>query len=133
MATDSSPVAAHRTVWTILAVCGAAAFAWFAAGFASFTWQATVAVGVAGLAVLALGLRRRPPGGRRVHERPRGYWVWVMWALALTVWWGSAFLAGSRPAHPTLSLLLDPALELHPVRAVAFLGWLLAGWMLVRR
>ena len=41
--------------------------------------------------------------------------------------------SGSHPWHPSLTQLIDPLIQPHPVRSGAFLVWLLAGWALVRR
>ena len=133
MAAQSRPVeASRRPPRAALIVVGMAGFAWVAGGFASFTWQALASVLVGGAVVAVLGTRGSPRR-RRVGGRPRGMSAWVIWAAALLAWWGSAFLTGSRPSHPTLSLLLDPLLQVHPVKSIAFLAWMLAGWALLRR
>lgn len=114
-----------------------AGLAWLAGGFASFTWQATASVVVGGAAVLVLGRAAGRPGDGGPPDarggRPRGTSAWTVWALAFLCWWGTAFLTGSRPSHPTLSLVMDPVLEVRPLKAAAFLVWLVAGWWLVRR
>lgn len=103
--------------------------------FASFTWQATMGVSLCAALVLAAGGRvpGRPtspppdPPGRR-EALP-----WWGWCGAFTAWWGSAFLTGSRPSHPTLSLLLDPVFGTHAGKSLGLLAWMLLGWWLVRR
>src|SRR6266487_2092914 len=62
---------------------GAASYAWVAAGFASFSWQATVAVLLAGAAVIALGLRSpapRPPAPAQIGRA--AVLVWSVPVLA---------------------------------------------------
>ena len=44
-----------------------------------------------------------------------------------------AFRDRSVPWHPSLTGLIDPLIQPHPVRGAAFLVWLLAGWALVKR
>ncbi len=113
---------------------GAASYAWVAAGFASFSWQATVAVLLAGAAVIALGLRSpapRPPAPAQIGRA--AVLVWSVPVLAFGALEITDDVLGSTPAHPTLSTLLDPPLAHHPVRWLAYLGWLAAGWYLVRR
>jgi len=54
--------------------------------------------------------------------------------IAATLEWeASAFRSGSHPWHPSLTQLIGPLIQPHPVRSGAFLVWLLAGWALVRR
>ncbi len=43
------------------------------------------------------------------------------------------FLLGSTYAHPTLSVLADPALDHYSIRSLAYFAWLGAFWGLVRR
>jgi hypothetical protein len=118
----------------VAAWSGAAVYSWVAAGFASFTWQATVAVLLAGAGVIGLGLLSttpRLPAPDRIGRRAA--LVWSVPVLAFCVLEVTDDVLGSTPAHPTLSTLLDPALAHHPVRAAAFLAWLVAGWQLIRR
>ncbi|MQA84820.1 MAG: hypothetical protein GEV03_09400 [Streptosporangiales bacterium] len=133
MATQPPPVEVRRRpTRAILAGFGAAGFAGVAGGFASFTWQATVCVMLGGAVIVLLGMLR--PQRRRLAPTPRrGALAWAILAVGFLGWEGSALVTGSGPSHPSLSLLLDPVLEPHAVRSVAFLGWLLGGWMLVRR
>jgi hypothetical protein len=54
-------------------------------------------------------------------------------AAAGAAWWLVAFRWGNDPAHPTLSLLLDPMLENYPARVLGYTLWLAAGRWLVTR
>ena len=68
-------------------------------------------------------LDRIPPNAR----------VWVVLAVLGAAWWLVALLWGNDPAHPTLSLLLDPALETYPGRVLGYAVWLAAGrWLATR-
>ncbi|MGW4719348.1 hypothetical protein [Nocardia sp. NPDC004260] len=117
-------------VWLVLAACGAAT--------RPFSWQATAMVAVAALAgtVLAFRVRiERPPPTARLR---RGVAVWSALLVAASAWEVYALLrqpALNRPSqeHPTLSTLLDPALEQWPLRFAGWLLWLAAGWRLVSR
>jgi len=113
---------------------GVAVYAWVGAGFPSLTWQATVAVLLPGAAVLLRGTVGPPP------ERPPAPHVGRRAVLVWSVPFGAFCLLeivndllGSTWEHPTLSVLLDPALARHDVRAAALFSWLAAGWWLVRR
>jgi hypothetical protein len=74
--------------------------------------------------------------GERVRAKrrlSRAALVWALWFVAAALWEAYAFVKGSTPAHPTISVLLDPPLDVHVVRAAAFMGWLTLGWRLLRR
>jgi len=45
----------------------------------------------------------------------------------------TAFANGSKESYPTLSLLADPLLDHYLPRALAYFGWLVGFWGLVRR
>jgi hypothetical protein len=112
----------------------AALYAWVAAGIPSFSWEATAAVLLAGAAVSWLGAL--VPASRRPAPPPltrRAIVLWSVPVFAFGVLEITDDVLGSTPAHPTLSILLDPVLAERPVRAVAFLAWLAAGWWLARR
>jgi hypothetical protein len=119
---------------TALLLVIAALYAAVAGGLRSFTVPATLAVlgPVVLLAGIALAGRvRRLPAPDRLPPR------WPLWlvpamafaaveSLSLLVW-------HSSHDHPSLSIVLDAPLEVHPIRSLAVLGWLAAGWALVRR
>jgi hypothetical protein len=114
---------------TALLCAAAAAYAWWAAGLRPFTWPALVAVAAAGVAAIVVGTRRRRPG----TPRPDGAVLWVALVALLAAWELAAYVQAPRADHPTLSSLANEVLDWHPLRAVAFLGWVAAGVELARR
>lgn len=112
-----------------LLVAVTAAYAWWAAGLRPFTWPALLAVGVAWLAAIAAGARRR----RAATSQPDGAVVWAVVLALLVAWELAAYLQAPRADHPTLSSLGNEVLDWRPARAAAFLGWVLVGVDLARR
>jgi hypothetical protein len=53
--------------------------------------------------------------------------------LVLVGWELMAWRQQPRVDHPTLSYLSNSLLSSHPLRALAFVGWLALGYRLVRR
>ncbi len=117
-----------------LIVLALAGYAWVASAAAPFSGRALVSVLVPGaaLGVIACG---RPPERIPAPDRPdvTGFSYWAICIAATLEWEASAFRSGSHPWHPSLTELIDPLIQPHPVRSGAFLVWLLAGWALVRR
>lgn len=108
-------------------------YALMAALFRPLTWAAAVAVLAPGLVVLVLRVRQ-PVAVLPPDARPRlARFEWGGLLGALTVWEAVAWFGPNDPEHPTLSLLLDPALEQYPVRVLGYLLWLAAGLWLVTR
>ncbi|MGY1666390.1 hypothetical protein [Geodermatophilus sp. SYSU D00696] len=113
-----------RLAWPVLAVACAA----IVAVGGELSTGALLAVGGAGVLVVAVGLARSagaggPPVGRA--GRP-----WLAWLAAGLAWEVLALLDADLP---TLSDLADPLLAHPAVRAAATLAWLLAGAWLVAR
>ncbi|MFI6364270.1 hypothetical protein ACIBG0_16135 [Nocardia sp. NPDC050630] len=103
-----------------------------------FSSSATMAVLVAVVVVLVLALRARPERIPRTARLRRGVAVWSMLLVVASAWEMYAFVRQpdwTRPnqLHPTLSTLLDPALEQLPLRFAGWLVWLGVGWWLVPR
>ena len=103
-----------------------------------FSWPATVLVVVPVVVVSVLAFRTRPEQIPRTARLRRGVVVWSTLLVAASVWEVYAFVRQpdwTRPndLHPTLSTLLDPALEQLPLRFAGWLVWLGAGWWLVSR
>jgi hypothetical protein len=111
--------------WLLLA---GAAYAAIGATFTSHSIPALIAVLVPGVAVLvAVAVLRRPrtePTGVTAGHR-----AWLIWAVCFTVWELIALFLGEL----SFSLLLDPVLEIYPMRIAGWALWLSAGWLLVRR
>ncbi len=112
----------------------AVVYAWVGGSFDSFTTASVLAVGFPGV-LGVLTASSRWPDERAVGPRrpPRAALVWAAWFVATALWEAYAFLKGSTPAHPTLSVLLDGPLANHAVRTVFFFGWLNLGWRLLQR
>ncbi|MFI5715502.1 hypothetical protein [Nocardia sp. NPDC051750] len=102
-----------------------------------FDWAATALIaGIAG--VLLVQAVRGPAEPISVGPRLRnGLLLWSSLLLAVTVW---ELFALSRqeswdvpdPSHPTLSTLLDPALDQGPGRWAGWLIWTAIGWRVLR-
>jgi hypothetical protein len=110
-----------------------------AGGLARFSWPALVAVAGPGL-VGVLSAWRTPPTpsveAAPIHASGAAAWAAVFVVLAL--WELGALLLQpaltiDSPAHPTISVLLDPVLGSHLGRSVGFAVWLALGWLLVRQ
>jgi hypothetical protein len=116
--------------WWITAIVG---YGLVAALFRPLTWAAAVAVLAPGVVVLVVRVRR-PVAALSLDARPRlASFQWGGLLAALTGWEAVAWFGPNDPEHPTLSLLLDPALEHYPVRVLGYLLWLAAGLWLVTR
>lgn len=120
------PADGLRTLaWTLAAIPVAATVA----TFGELTIQAFVAVTVAGVALISVGLVQRAGSASPVVGR-LGF-VWLGWLVAVSLWELTMFLNNAR--YPTLSDLMDPVLA-HPLlRAAATVVWFAAGVWLVRR
>ncbi|MFI7666157.1 hypothetical protein [Nocardia sp. NPDC049526] len=108
------------------------------AGTRPFSWPATVLVAVPVVVVSVLAFRARPEQIPRTARLRRGVVVWSALVVAASVWEVYAFVqqpdwTQPNDQHPTLSTLLDPALEQLPLRFAGWLVWLGAGWWLISR
>ncbi|MFX0581363.1 hypothetical protein [Nocardia nepalensis] len=103
-----------------------------------FSWSATASVAIAAVVVFVLVWRGKPERTPRTARLRRGVVVWSTLLAAVSVWEANAFArqpdwTRASYDHPTLSTLLDPALEQWPLRLVGWLAWLGFGWWLVTR
>jgi hypothetical protein len=103
------------------------------AAFPSFSLGAYVLVLAAGGSLFWLGLSARLPRRRSPRRLPPAAAWWLVPAVVLAVVELVNFAFGSTYDHPTLSKLADPWLVGYPGRALAYFGWLMAYWGLVRR
>ncbi|MEV6321741.1 hypothetical protein AB0M45_11160 [Nocardia sp. NPDC051787] len=118
-----------------------AAGAVLAAGGAAtrpFSWWATALVVVPVVVASTLVWRARPPRTPPTARLRRGAALWSTLMISAVIWESYAFLRQPdrmRPSEedPTLSTLLDPALEQLPLRLAGWLLWLGVGWWLVSR
>lgn len=109
-------------------------YCWLAGTFASFTWQSTAAVLIPGITIFALGIARPPD--RRPRPAPIGITGAVAWSIPLLTFCVLEIvddLLGSTHAHPTLSILMDPVLNVHVWRSMGYFVWIIVGWALVKR
>ncbi|MFL6271662.1 MAG: hypothetical protein ACJ75A_16250 [Actinomycetes bacterium] len=120
-------------------VIGGLLYSVAAGGLARFSWPVMVAVavpGVVGVASAWYAAPRPPVGTAPIRQGGAAGWAAVFVALGLWelgAWLLQPSLTTGSPAHPTISILLDPLLGSHPGRSVGFAAWLALGWFLVRR
>ncbi|WP_157110592.1 hypothetical protein [Nocardia anaemiae] len=103
-----------------------------------FSWSATVLVLLPVVVVSVVAFRVRSVQIPRTARLRRGVAVWSTLLVIGAAWEMYAFVRQPdwlRPSdlHPTLSTLLDPALEQWPLRFAGWLVWLAVGWWLVSR
>jgi hypothetical protein len=120
-------------------VIGGLGYAVAAGGLDPFSWPAMVAVAGPGLVGVMSAWRPSPrPSAEAAPIHAGGAAAWAAVFVVLALWELGALLlqpslTTSSPLHPTISVLLDPALGSHPGRSVGFATWLALGWFLVRR
>jgi len=123
-----------------LLVAGCLLYAIAVGSFRRYTYPMTVAVGIPAAAAVVWAWRVPPrpvrPGTRRMHPPGVALWLAVfvgaaLWELAALLFQPSLMV--DSPAHPTVSVLLDPILSHHPGRSVGLAVWLAIGWFLVER
>ncbi|MEV4754611.1 hypothetical protein AB0J86_05805 [Micromonospora sp. NPDC049559] len=118
-----------RAAW--LAYAGIAAYALLAALARPLTLPSVFTVLAPGIALLWWGARRVP---LRVVDAGRATAVtWLGLGLLFCAWEVVALCTGNDPAHPTFSILADPALDTYPGRVAGYLLWLSTGAWLVSR
>ncbi|MGY4101469.1 hypothetical protein ACW2Q0_18235 [Nocardia sp. R16R-3T] len=103
-----------------------------------FSWSATALVVVPVVVVFLLACRARPARTPHTVRLRRGVAVWTTLLVTVLAWEVNAFVRQpdwTQPSysHPTLSTLLDPALEQWPLRFAGWLVWLGIGCWLVWR
>jgi len=143
---SSSAESVGLRAWRIRLAVSMVAMSAVAGQLPSFSAAATLWVLLSGALLLGYGafIARRTeygalqaPSASAISRRAR------RWPGRRALWWlvpGALFgaaevgglIGGSTHAYPTLSTLADPPLEHYPVRAVAFCGWLLVFWALIR-
>jgi hypothetical protein len=101
--------------------------------FPSFSLVATGYVLALGGALVALGSTGRVPRRASPARLTRGAGWWLLPVLLLGLVELVDLLAGSTPAHPSVSGVLDPVLATYPGRVLGYVAWLGAFWTLVRR
>jgi hypothetical protein len=130
-------------VLPVVAVAAAGTEIGLAAAAHTFTTLSEVVVGVglaALVAVAGVQLVVRPVPNSLARRAPRNasgqngaWWPWVALLVVVAVWEVFCWSTNPRPAHPTLSSLLDLLTAHAAARAVAFAGWIALGGYLVTR
>jgi hypothetical protein len=122
----------------VVTVGAAAVYSWIAAGFRPFTTTEDVLVAIPAIAVLVLACRPSPASSPPIVDQParrtsrRSVVVWIALVVLATVWELTALFSSPRADHPTLSVIADNIMSVHPGRALMFLLWLALGWVLVK-
>ncbi|MEU1545126.1 hypothetical protein [Nocardia sp. NPDC005745] len=136
--TEQPARSAYRLPWRATALTVGIVLAAVGAATRPFSWPATAIVAVAALGALVLAFRGRSERPPRTARLGRGVAVWSTLLVAVLAW--EVYALSRQPSlnqpsddHPTLSTLLDPALEQWPLRLAGWLVWLGAGWWLVSR
>jgi len=115
------------------------AFALVVGAFPRYSWPTTV--GVVAVSAAAIAVAWRGPLVVRADPGPlprRGVVAWATVLVVGALWELEALLLQpsltvDSQQHPTISTLTDPVLATHGGRTVIMLGWLLAGWYLLRQ
>ena len=110
-----------------------AGYSWWATALRPFTLPALAATLTGGLLFMIVGSRFRVVSGEPTPASAAGALGWAVLLLLLGAWELAAFVQRPRAEHPTLSHLANMVLDDHPVRALAFLIWLLFAMDLSRR
>jgi hypothetical protein len=127
------PTEGSRWPWRATAlVTVALAYAWLAGGLRPFTWPAGVSTALGGLAIFVLAWQYQATPTHVGHDRGT-LAAWTVWLAAITGWELWALSMTPRSRHPTISSLINSAIETHPGRSIAVLAWLALGWWLARR
>jgi len=99
----------------------------------SFSLEANLYIFTLGAVMMRLGLGQRVPRRPAPTRLPRGLTWWLLPVGVFVLFDITAFANGSKKSYPTLSLLADPLLDHYLPRALAYFGWLVGFWGLVRR
>lgn len=134
-----TPVDVRTTAWQLvqaqpLVAAGAVTFAATLGLTRGLTAPPQVMLAIFGW-LMCGWLAWRPMERRAAPDRLSAVGVapWIMVMLAIAGIELYSFYHGSTYQHPTLSSLTDPAFDTFGVRVAFVLGWLAAGWHLVRR
>jgi hypothetical protein len=122
--------------WSVaLVVVAFGVYAWVAAGLRPFTVGEEVMVALPALLVFAGACWPRPATKRPVVIRStRGSTAAWLALVGLALGWELfAYFSSPRQQHPTLSVIADEVMSVHPGRAAVFLAWLSLGGLLISR
>jgi hypothetical protein len=122
--------------WLIaLVVVAVGVYVWVAAALHPFTLGEEIMVAIPALLVLlgACWPTRRTAAGEGRRSSRGSIAVWLLLVTLAVGWELYAYFSSPREQHPTLSIIADEIMSVHPGRALLFLGWLALGWVLVTR
>lgn len=121
-------------VLAVVVCTGLAVYAWVDGSAVPFSRGALLGVVIPGAVLGAVAYGRPPeriPPPERLDLTGASYWLICL--TAFFEWEASAWRDSSWPWHPSFTNLVDPLLAPHPIKSVAILAWIMAGWALVRR
>jgi hypothetical protein len=118
-----------------LVVVAIGVYAWVAAALHPFTLGEETMVAVPALIVLVGAWRpiHSTGSGERLRSSRGSIAVWLLLVGLAIGWELYAYFSSPREQHPTLSVIADEIMSVHPGRALLFLAWLALGWVLVAR
>jgi hypothetical protein len=118
-----------------LVVVAIGVYAWVAAALHPFTLGEEIMVAVPAIIVLLGACRpmRRTGSGESRRSSRGSVAVWLLLVGLAIGWELHSYFSSPREQHPTLSVIADEVMSVHPGRALLFLGWLALGWVLVTR
>jgi hypothetical protein len=129
-----APLRRRWPVRKIAVGAGLAGYSWLAAGTAPFSLTALLIVLLPGLVLAAIAFGCPPeriPAPDRIDAA--GFSYWAICVAVLFEWEAAAFKDNAPWWHPSLTQLVNELIQARPVKSIAVLIWLLAGWALVRR
>ena len=125
------PVA--RVVVCVAAGGAVLVYAWWATGLRPFAATTALAVVGPGVVTMAFGHTRRTLTTEHAPALAGTLAGWAVLFAALAAWQLQAYLQHPRTAHPTLSSLVNAALDTHVARTLAFTAWIAGAYRLARR
>jgi hypothetical protein len=124
----------RRRIRKLVVGTGLVAYSWVAGSTTPLTTKALVSVLLPGAVIAGIAYGRTP---ERIPPPDsldiQGFSYWMICLAALFEWEASAFKDNSLWWHPSLTNLINPLIQPHPVKSAAILLWMLGGWALVKR
>jgi len=122
--------------WLVaLLIVAIGVYAWEAAGLRPFTVGEEVMVALPALLVFAGACwpRRETETPSAIRSSRGSRLVWLALVGLAFAWELFAYFSSPREQHPTLSVIADEVMSVHPGRALLFLAWLALGGLLITR
>lgn len=118
--------------FALFVVVAVGVYSWVAAGLRPFTSPIEVMVAIPAIVVLvAAWLSRAADEHTVVRSSRASAALWLGLVVLALGWELYAFFSLPRADHPTLSVIADEIMSVHPGRALIFVLWLMLGWLLV--